>query len=502
MKRLNFLQTSITLLVFLTAFVSVSKAQYANHFQKIFDTGTDTDITAMTNTFDGGYAMVGTYMDDGRYKYPLMMKLHDDFSEEWTRTYDVLQLPYPGIILPKDVQQTHDEGYIISGKFIAPSVATGAFLMRTDSWGEVTWFRVYPGIRRLNSVVETMSGGKPDGFGAAGYTYYDAGERTGVILRTDADGYVEWTRYSMGMKHGLPGAADYNQIVRYGEGLLAAAGYANYDPVHHDADVLLTVIKYDGNPVLHRTYGMYFSDAGDLLWEQGTSLVELNDGSGDLAVVGNYAAGDIEATRDPYFENIFAFRVTPEGDVVWSRRYGPFERDSFANRVITDGGKYLYITGRTYTASLGYPTVSSAEVLLLKIDIAGNSMYHDLLGDSGDEEGVSVVRNDSGHLTIVGNTTSFHPVDRQIYLMERYENPLRNCRDLREKNRDQKIDLPAVKALMRGMEEKSATFVVRADKSKVRDRILCRKTFIGSLQEQEKELQYHFKLSDNNISEE
>ncbi len=477
MKRLNFsIKMTAAVLFFMTAFISASEAQFIYNHQRVYDPLANSNVTAMAKTTDGGYVIVGTYLPAwsgvGR---AIMMKLDGGFSTAWSRTFDVPGAPYPAMISPRDVYQTLDRGYIICGKFIAESLVTGSFLMKTNYVGDVQWFQVYPEIQQLNSVVQTTMSGQADGYAAGGFTRYDNNETVGVILRTDVNGGVTWKRYARGLKYSVPGAAAYNQIIRYDEEYLALTGYANYDLAYQDMDVLLTVISHDGVPVLHQTYGMYLSDKNNGIREKGVSLVRLEDGTKDLVITGNYTSAVIGVCTDPNFENIFAFRVNSGGQVLWARHYGPRHTKMFANRIELGRKDDLYITGWTRSNSLGAPSNISSEVLLLKINDSGTGIYREMFGDDGQEGGVSLVRNNHGHMVIAGNTTSFNSANNEIYLIERYDHRWRTCKDSREKQRTVKILMPALEADLIEVGEEAIPYEVESIVIRIDERVLCEK---------------------------
>ena len=91
-----------------------------------------------------------------------------------------------------EIGSAADGGYIMAG--YTDSYGAGLYdlyLVKTDSEGTAEWSRTYGGTGRDygNSLVQTSDGG----YLAAGYTLsYGAGGDDVWLVRTDADGNLEW----------------------------------------------------------------------------------------------------------------------------------------------------------------------------------------------------------------------------------------------------------------------------------------------------------------------
>ncbi|MBL7883281.1 MAG: hypothetical protein JNL69_04395, partial [Bacteroidia bacterium] len=93
------------------------------------------------------------------------------------------------------VTQTFDRGYVVAGSTSSQGYgSTDAYVLKTDSLGNVLWQRYFGGINidRFYSVTET-----PDsGLVMAGYTNsLGAGGYDMLVVKTNKLGVVEWEKY-------------------------------------------------------------------------------------------------------------------------------------------------------------------------------------------------------------------------------------------------------------------------------------------------------------------
>lgn len=454
---------------------------YLYNFQKVFDPFANSDIRSMKYTVDPGYAFTGgiEITGDGSSKV-VLSQLNDAFLVNWMKTYIAPGATLPVHILAHDVFQTVDEGYIVCGRFIAEGTQLdGTFLMKTDPLGTVQWFQVYSGIEQLFSVVESLevdaTGLLVIGYLACGYTRISTWDVNATILKTDEFGNVQWVKEVEGTKFSnAVGSSLYRQVIQYDDDKFALVGMANSELVNKDADVLLTIIDGSGNIFLNLSYGLYLDDTGkNALRESGTSLFEVPDGSGDLVITGNIQAACITVCGPPLFDDILLFRIDSSGGVVWAKQFGQKQRPEYAAQVIVTQQDRIFVSGYAETQLLGPP--ASEDVLLLQTNLNGFGITFELFGDTWDERGNSLVENSDGNVAVIGNTTSFNPVNNEIYLIERFNSVKKRCHDLRLKLKGKKIELPVLNAVDEFVQEEATPVDVEAIDIHVTDEIICKK---------------------------
>lgn len=141
-------------------------------------------------TSDGGYIVVGGAGDE-HYKRDLLLMKTDSLGEIlWSKTYGGEYNDYG-----YHVEQTSDEGYIITGQRGNPLLLdrSDLWLLKTDSFGDTLWTRTY-GSERIdagNCVQPLADGGYIVAGGFSGGGSYTDGDLW--LIKTDSVGIVAIT---------------------------------------------------------------------------------------------------------------------------------------------------------------------------------------------------------------------------------------------------------------------------------------------------------------------
>ena len=141
-------------------------------------------------TSDGGYIVVGWIQRWGpiRNEYLYLIKTNSSGDILWTKSYGDTT---PQVDLQDRgyyVQQTSDDGYIITGYTKTYGVGEGdVWLLKTDSLGDTLWTMTYGG--ELNDGGYCLDQTSDGGYIIAGYTNsYGAGESDVWLIKTDSLG--------------------------------------------------------------------------------------------------------------------------------------------------------------------------------------------------------------------------------------------------------------------------------------------------------------------------
>jgi hypothetical protein len=147
--------------------------------------GSDTAFSVQ-QTSDGGYIVAGqTYSFGAGDRDIFLIKTDANGNLQWAKTYGGTNQE-----LASSVRQTSDGGYIVAGNTI--SFGAGGrdiFLIKTDANGNVQWAKTYGGtyIDVAHSVRQTSDGGY---IVAGGTGSFGAGSSDIFLIKTDANGNI------------------------------------------------------------------------------------------------------------------------------------------------------------------------------------------------------------------------------------------------------------------------------------------------------------------------
>jgi hypothetical protein len=145
--------------------------------------------TALDLTSDGCYIVLGgTFTSDETNGYDVwLIKIDADGNILWDNKIGETDCEFGW-----SVQQTTDDGYIITGVDSYGVSGEKVWLIKTDGAGNVTWDEKYSGSEsaRGASVQQTSDGG----YIIAGYTYKGSSRYDALLIKTDDSGAQEWSK--------------------------------------------------------------------------------------------------------------------------------------------------------------------------------------------------------------------------------------------------------------------------------------------------------------------
>ncbi|HET7630592.1 MAG TPA: hypothetical protein VFK03_04425, partial [Candidatus Saccharimonadales bacterium] len=163
-------------------------------------------------------------------------------------------------------------------------------------------------------------------------------------------------------------------------------------------DVFLA--KYDGSGNLDwsKTLGSYSHV------DIGYDLVQTNDGG--YAITGEYNAGKTCLSTCSYTSSVFIGKYDSQGDTVWFNAWdlglsnNPINNEGHSLVQTADGG--YAVTGSTDSYGAG-----GNDMFLAQYDTAGNLSWTRTWGDTGNDEGKSLVQTSDGGYAVAGVTASY-----------------------------------------------------------------------------------------------
>jgi hypothetical protein len=378
-----------TILLIALFVINICNAQVT--FEKSFDLNKTDAGRVVRQTSDNGYIIVGRTNKTGNIADKDVLLIRTNFQGDtvWTKTFGGTNCD-----TGKDVKETNDNGYIITGH--SSSYGSGeadVYIIKTDSLGNEEWMNTFggPEIDWGLSIRQTSD----NGFIITGSTNISTPSNYDLFLvKTNEVGDVEWTR-----NYGGSGTERGNSIIITNDdnyvicGYTTSFGYGNYD-------VFLIKTNASGDTIWTKTYGGTEKDCG-------MSVKQTNDNGFIISGYTNsFGAGDMD---------FYIIKTNENGDTLWTKTFGGAAYDISCSVDITFENDYV-ITG--YGESFGHETI---DVYLIKINQLGNLLWTQFFERKFTDYGNSVQQTTDGGF-IIGGTT-FNPdsigfTNSDIYLIK------------------------------------------------------------------------------------
>jgi hypothetical protein len=342
--------------------------------------GTSYDIAySVQQTSDGGYIVAGYTNSFGAGNYDIFLIKTDAIGNiRWAKTFGGTSDDRA-----YSVQQTFDGGYIVAG--YTESFGAGwydIFLIKTDTNGNVQWAKTYGGTSGdvTFSVQQTSDGG----YIVAGYTAsFGAGDRDIFLIKTDANGNVQWAKTYGGTNYD-----DAFSVQQTSDGGYIVAGRTH----SFGAGGAFFLIKTDANGdiIWAKTYGGTY-------WDYAYSVQQTSDGGYIVAglTISFGAGGDI-----------FLINTDANGNIQWAKTYGGTGWDwAYSVQQTSDGG-YIVVGASWYN------------IFLINTDANGNIIWAKTYGGIGDDGAYSVQQTSDGGYIVAGYTASFGAGGYDIFLIK------------------------------------------------------------------------------------
>ena len=286
-----------------------------------FEYHSDDIGVSVIQTSDGGYAITGATSDNIVFAHDaLLIKTDAAGNHLWNKTYGDPDLNVEDF--GTSVVQTTDGGYAIGGYTSSYIIGNADFLLiKTDADGNLLWNKTYGGTDGdwAYSMIQTADGG----YALAGSTYsFNASEEDFYLVKTDADGVMQWNKTYGGTGYDTAWA-----LIQTTDGGYALAG--DYDVGEYVYDFWLVKTDVVGNHLWNKTYGGH--GVMDADWCR--SVVQTTDGG--YTVVGttnSYGAGNGDA---------WLVKTDADGNYLWNKTYGGTGYDEAWALIQTSDGGYV-----------------------------------------------------------------------------------------------------------------------------------------------------------------
>lgn len=306
----------------------------------------------------------------------------------WTKTFGG-----SNIDVGYSVQQTSDNGYIITGYTRSFGTISGrnVWLIKTDASGNQLWNKTFGGNNdeEGNAVQQTSDGG----YIIAGYTKsLGVGLNDVYLIKTDTAGNLVWSKTFGGTQdeeaYSVQQTTDGGYIIT---GATSSFGAGS-------RDVWLIKTDQNGNDIWKKTLGGMSSD--------GARFIQQTSDGGFIITGWTYSLGPGAVG------NVLLIKTDSLGNQTWFKAFGGTDVDrGYCVKQLSEGG-YI-ITG--YTASTG---AGLDDMLIIKTDSNGNTIWEKTYGGSGRDYGNCILQTIDGGYVVAGYTLSFGAGSEDVWIVK------------------------------------------------------------------------------------
>jgi len=287
-------------------------------------------------TSDGGLVVTGYKDSSGSGKQLYLMKTDSCGNLLWEREFKFTTEDI-GYCL---VEATNCDLIVVGSSCPYPNNSQVS-LLRTDSWGNLLWWREYGGLSCDSGygVIETLTGD----IVLTGKTILPDSNQQVYLVKTNAGGNLIWEK-----NFGEEGFDQGNDLIETIDGSYAIAGTSS-----NEGNIDSYILKTDssGSLLWHRLFGGPYYDNGNSIFETE---------EGDFVVAGRSYSCCCN-------DQLYLLRMKSDGELIWEARYGGSNAETGYSIIETSNG-FLAIAG--YSESYG----SSRQVYFLVTDRYGRGL--------------------------------------------------------------------------------------------------------------------------------
>jgi len=380
-------------------------------FQRMYVLSATTQLKEIIPTNDGGFLLCGASIGNGSY----VIKVNDNGQMQWTNEINNQAESYPS-----SFQKCNDGGIIMCGYIRDSLFNWDVFLVRTDPNANVMWSAAYGGSSNdVGSFARQTSDG---GFIVCGNTLIGSQHVKQFLMKTDAQGIVQWTRtYSDTTSSTI---ADAKHILELSDGYVFCGRnqVINSPGTNFDGTIFKTDLS--GNLLWSKSYG--FAE-----WDQFNQLVQTSDnGFAICGWVDTIAGGNIRDVLLSKFDSL--------GNFQWAKAYGDSSDDlGYVFEETSDGG-YI-IGGKSSSFAVGPPNF-----YVIKTDSMGDLTWSKTYGSTNDEELFACHATNDGGYVLGGITLSFGSPSHRSYFIKTNGQGYSGCNELQPSTQSADLTLPLV----------------------------------------------------------
>jgi hypothetical protein len=385
-SRIRLVLGVVLLAIFITALCTSFGAAATTGWSQTYGGSGDDEAYSLVQTRDGGYALAGFTNSSGAGSYDFwLIKTNSSGGMQWNQTYGGAGDDEAYLVV-----QSNDTGYAVAGFTDSYGAGeTDAWLVRTDSSGNMQWSQTYGGVAQdgAYSVIQTSDGG----YALAGFTdSFGAGSFDFWLVKTDSHGNMVWNQ-----TYGGTGDDEASCVVQTSDGGYALGGYTNSFGAG-SYDFWLVKTNSSGGMTWNHAYG----GSGD---DEAECVIQTSTGYALAGYTNSTGAGN---------DDFWLVTTDSSGTLQWSQTYGG-AYDEIANALVqtSDGGYALGgLTGSNGAGDVDY--------WLVKTTSTGTTQWSQTYGGSDDDEAYSLVQTSDGGYALAGFTASYGAGSYDAFLVK------------------------------------------------------------------------------------
>lgn len=281
-------------------------------------------------------------------------------------------------------------GYIIAGHQISKRGDYDFYLLRLNSKGGLMWKKNYghKSEEKATAVYTTKDGG----FIVVGTALIGDNRGSDIwLIKLSSKGDVQWSKI-----YGKKAVETVNAVTETSDGSFLIAGSTSSEGKGF-SDFLLIKFNKKGKLLWKKVIG----GAGN---DEAFAIHEIRGGGYIVAgSTGSKGAGGVDG---------WIVKLSPKGKILWDRTIGGRLTDEIFDIKQTKDNGYI-LTG--YSDS--YSTIWR-DVWIIKLDQNGKTVWEEVLGEMGVDEGRSVIENRKGEYIIAGSYTSQETGFADIWILK------------------------------------------------------------------------------------
>lgn len=271
---------------------------------------------------------------------------------------------------------------------------TDIFLYKMDTGGNVEWVRQTG--TSMDEYLLRVSTGPSGNTYLVGYTwgnfpgYVNAGGRDAYVIMVDPLGEIRWNAQFGTPEEELAEGAAVDAsgnvfVVGKTTGSLWGNSAGGYD---------VFAAKVDANGAL-----AWVRQFGTGMWDGAFSAT--TDTAGNVYVVGK-TEGNLAGDTNAGGFDLFLVKMTPGGDVAWSRLIGT-PQNEYGEAVAVDREGFVYVAGAT-SGALDGANAGGRDAILAKYDRQGNLVWTRQFGTPGNDHCFGIALTADGDIFCTGTT--------------------------------------------------------------------------------------------------